>query len=731
MARKLPPDFDADWYASAYPDVAMSGLGAREHYLRFGALLGRQAKRPPPPPQTTKAKAEPVAKAADQPAVAPESIPPAEQQPKPKQPKPVQPSPIIDRPEGFDPAAALPKAAPATPDGDFTGPFSLEALAALPAGSDSVNVTAALQAYAKLLCLKPSTAVANEQASVSCGAMAFQAGPTRIENAWFAGPSRLRLMLAGAEDAAPDSIGRSVRAYQAFATAPAELRMLGEGVQLPPIGPVIHDLELVHPQMPLLLALVDRNGIARAFTLLPFPSLLPGGLHGVELKALQTQPNPIDDFWALSDALLQEAIGGENWPARSITAISISADSRPDHDPLLTSLAEWLTCVFGIALNAEPGPLSATPGSPRGGLQLLLPREFVPTISALVSRRLEGIQSASMIGSYLVAEAATYQPRWSIAVPADFDPTAAIPVLRRSEAQMATTAPADVAPIPLAIAIRSPAALPLGRLDAADAAKLSSASLGPLSVLVDASNERQLNRLVGFLRAELGKDVQLFVRHCPGDAEASLGIQRTCRETGAAFVGANARLQELARDAVHETLVTISDRIELADRRALIAIVDLLLSNENYGSASCTLLSEKIIKKDVVLQPASGGLFPTGVSFASGPRLAFGEPDTLQALPGLNYPVLANTLLFTAWRRRALVELPGVPGTGAAAAEDVRIGLDLMRAGYRNWCTTRCTAQLSGPYTPREGIDPVGPGYLQPQRWEEILGRVTVVRELF
>jgi len=72
-----------------------------------------------------------------------------------------------------------------------------------------------------------------------------------------------------------------------------------------------------------------------------------------------------------------------------------------------------------------------------------------------------------------------------------------------------------------------------------------------------------------------------------------------------------------------------------------------------------------------------------------------------------------------------------VPGTGAAAAEDVRIGLDLMRAGYRNWCTTRCTAQLSGPYTPREGIDPVGPGYLQPQRWEEILGRVTVVRELF
>jgi hypothetical protein len=210
-----------------------------------------------------------------------------------------------------------------------------------------------------------------------------------------------------------------------------------------------------------------------------------------------------------------------------------------------------------------------------------------------------------------------------------------------------------------------------------------------------------------------------------------LSVQRACDEAGAVFLGANAPLRQFARDAVHETLVTISDRIELGDRRAQAASVELLLSNENNGSASCALLSEKIIKKNVVLQPATGGLFPTGVSVASGPRLAFGEPNALQALPGLAYPVLANTLLFTAWRRRALVELPEVPGPGAAIAEDVRIGLDLTRAGYRNWCTTRSFAQLSGPYTPREGIDPVGAGYVQPQRWEDILGRVTLVRELF
>ncbi len=33
--------FDADWYARTYPDVALTGLDPTEHYVRFGARLGR------------------------------------------------------------------------------------------------------------------------------------------------------------------------------------------------------------------------------------------------------------------------------------------------------------------------------------------------------------------------------------------------------------------------------------------------------------------------------------------------------------------------------------------------------------------------------------------------------------------------------------------------------------------------------------------------------------------
>jgi len=32
---------DSEWYVSTYPDVAAAGMSAAEHYLRYGALMGR------------------------------------------------------------------------------------------------------------------------------------------------------------------------------------------------------------------------------------------------------------------------------------------------------------------------------------------------------------------------------------------------------------------------------------------------------------------------------------------------------------------------------------------------------------------------------------------------------------------------------------------------------------------------------------------------------------------
>lgn len=52
--ERLPADFDPDLYQRAYPDVALSGLDPRSHYLKYGKLLGRAPgpdteNRPIPP----------------------------------------------------------------------------------------------------------------------------------------------------------------------------------------------------------------------------------------------------------------------------------------------------------------------------------------------------------------------------------------------------------------------------------------------------------------------------------------------------------------------------------------------------------------------------------------------------------------------------------------------------------------------------------------------------------
>lgn len=726
MPSRLPPDFDPDWYAATYRDVGMSGLSPREHYLRFGILLGRPAKGQVEP-ESVKPAPKPVAE--------PESPPPAPARP-PLEPAPSPPRPevrqasaapklkqkktskIIARPEGFDALAAVPKPAPRRDGAGSAGLFSLETVANLQGSAPAAaDVVGSLQAYARLLRVDLTKSL-DSQAEPSCAARSFQNGPARIENAWLPASNRLRLMLKGHEEGPTATGSVALRAYQAEPQAPGDLHILGEGVQLPSAGPVLHDLELRHPLMPLLLELADSDGATRALALIPFPSLLPGGLHGSELKALQTEPNPMDDFWILSETLLQQAIGPDGSPQRWVEVISRASESGGTDQPTFDQdVRDWLSAVFEVAVGTA-GVVEAK------GPHLRLPAGCVPTIGALVSRSLGG-GTPSIAGSYLVAEVGTNRPRWAIAVPA-VRQDAALPSLRLDGGRGSDALDGGTSPFPLAIALRSPAK-PLTHTSFAE---LEIADLPPLSVVLHASEASRTERLIQSIKAVAG-NVEFLVRLDEADEDLRPALDRACGHGGWAQIAFGKDLRKAASEARHDILLTASDRVEVADGVALRSVLDLLNRDAKVASASCALLAEKIVKKDVVLQPASGGLFPTGVSFVSGPRLAFGEPNALDALPDMEYPVVANTLLFTAWRRSALADLPSVSVHGAANVEDIRLGLDLMRAGLSNWCTTKFSARLTGPYVPRDQIDPVGSGYMRVDEWESILGRVTLLRELF
>jgi hypothetical protein len=589
------------------------------------------------------------------------------------------------------------------------GPFTLESLPT-PGLNDGNRLAIApvLDAYARLMNIDARFGAVDEF-TISCGAKAFLSGGTRIENAWLPERGRLRLMIAGGADAARTSL----RAYQAAPASPAELRMLGTGVQLPLLGPVLHDVEMLHSLMPLVLELTDAQGATCALALLPFPSLLPGGLHNAELRALQSDPIPMDNFWSLSDALLQEALGRPGYTDRSVVGIAVNgASERSNHPIAQAAMQEWLAAVFGLSERKVA----------EQGLELLIPPESVPTISALVSRRLDAGEGAAMSGPYLVAETDSHRPRWAVSLPVGTDAGNSVPMLRKFGAD--PVLPAKVAPIPLTIAFRSPA-----DVRSHGVSHSASCSSAPLTVVLEGVHGAE--RLIQEFKSVVNGEIEWLVRLDDPRPDVIAGLDRACGIGAWSKVATNLELRQVAANARHPVLVTISDRIQLGDGRSLLALLDLLESDETVGSASCALLAEKIIKKEIVLQPASAGLFPSRVSLVSGPRLVFGEPNALQALPDLTYPVVANTMHFTAWRRRALVELPAVSGRGAAPAEDIRIGLDLLRAGYRNWCTTSVRARFSGPYVSRDAIDPLGPGYLEIDPWEDILRKVAILRELF
>ena len=688
MAKRLPVNFDAEAYAAAYPDVALSGLDPRDHFRRFGRLLKRS---PSGEPGINLLSAAP----------------------------PLRRDPIIDRPDDLGDLTR--EGAPPPPrTSDPTRLLDLEFFAEGPfeAPEDRDGMVGPLAAYARLLRFNPPATIPNKLPGDLRPSPLLRKGRTRIENAWFAQRSRLRLILAGSDNAPAEEHNWVLRAYQARPGSPGKLQEAGIGARMPALGPLIHDIELVHPLMPLILELSDRDGVTRAITLVPFPSLLPGGIHGAELRALQNRPKPIDAFWHLSATLLREHLAEDAEP--SIKGIWMQREVSERYPA--PELEQWLAVVF------EPLLESRGASSKSDDLRLLLPPDAYPTISALVSRRI-GVGGTKPVNApFLIVDPETLKPRWSVALPAHHAAAGPVPHLLRNASAPEERGPA--VPVHVAVVQR---AIPNDEDLLATTGALSwedpPAQLAELSVLIEMSDPARTYALIQTLSYMFGNGLELFVRvgHL-GDELRELfqGVPRA-RWTEC---DAEADIRDLARAASHDHLLTISDCVALEDPQILSGLCQLLHEDAVVGSASCVLVGEHVVKRNVVLRPAFGGLFPAHVSFLSSPRLSFAEPDVLQALDGLTYPVVANVCWLTAWNRRALANLASSTAPASDGAADIRLGLDLLAAGYTNLCTARIKARLRLPYARRDAIDPVGSAYLQPKRWEDILGRVTVLREL-
>jgi hypothetical protein len=716
MGSKLPTDFNAEGYAAAYPDVGLSGLSPKEHYLRFGRLLGRAAsgKSARAKTPTTPAKPPSESKPSPAPGEPSELVEPAPAR------RPPPEEAIFARPPDFNAAEVKPSsAAPKNPEHPSSAISLAELMPVAQSDEDLAILSGPLVSYARM------TGIENPgregEALVLCDPR-LKSGVARLDNAWFADPSTIRLMIAGARERISEIAGWMLRAYQATPANPGKLQAAGGGIRFPEKGPCFVDIELIHPLMPVLLELADGGGQTRALALLPFPSLLPGGLHWAESKALQVSADAMDSIWALSEALLRELIGGVTWRKRQIARLTIAPGPKPEGSGMLSAdVRDWLDAIFGIDVG-EGGAGGRAAGRRKGasGLAMALPVNAVPTIAALVSRGPLDFEA----GPYLVADAEG-RPRWSIALPPCVEPTSGLPRLQNLDSSKRRST-AGQAPIHLAILYRSTGSSEPQPLSAE--AQNREKDIPRASVLLHASEPARTEAAVRSLQDLLGNGFELLVR--VSDGSDIRDLDRLIGPGGWRAVDPSLSLRDVAREARHDLLLTMDEDVSLTPG-LLPRLWEILNGADDVASTSCLLLGETVLKKQVVLRPGAGGLFPAGVSFARGPAMAFNEPDVSGALEGLTYPVVANRLALAMWRKAALADLPCAAGRVPRQFEDISFGLELLRAGYRNLCTTTVQARISGVNDRRDTIDPVGTAYLQPGAWEDLLGRVTILRELF
>ena len=778
--------FDADWYQATYPDVALSGLSPQAHFQKFGLIMGRAANAQQraerlqgaaPIVDTPSRPAAPDAEVLQFQAGAPVSETLTSL-------APTADSPIIAAPAtrpNFKPAAPSDLDRPAAEAKLAVMAGALE-IARAPEAASLDRFAAPLAAYCRLF--SPDRAVSNlfafegapemaERASADFashlgrsadpGAQALQNGSVQIANAWFTDEFGLRAILSDIEEGGAQNT--VLRAYQAAPDAPENLHLIG-GLPLAGQSLGMFDLALINPLMPVLFELADENGLTLEMGLLPFPSLLRGGIHAAERAALQLEPDPMAEVWRLSRALLSELCpaAGTDAPL-SITAIRIATtDATGAERGLSEAFRGWLGAMFDLV----PAPLEDTaptgPGARHvfdmlsaadpvardsGGLVLELPASAVPTLGALVSRRLalpDGQDLAA--GPFLVADVVSCRPQWSVALPlSETDMGSDAPRLRSQQAGTSgATERAFAGAIrhnwlaPLHLAIRFAAALPIKDIQtvlatAPDVVAVAHPEVQDVSLALQVTDLAQSERFLTSLASQRASRVTEIVLFHPPESDQS-ALQQMVQGV---FPGISVQMRpgtpdpdQIAGCVDGEAILLAQDSVILYDPRTLSAVSKVFAADPEAASVSCVLLHEAVQKGRGKVQVASAGIFPGQMSFLTAPRLGIVEPDCLAALPNATYPVLANNFRFCLIRRSAITDTKtaraALPRGGAAA--DLKFGLDAFVAGYRNLCISHVRAGTTAPASRRDEIDPFGLACVLPASWDDLLGSVTVLREL-
>ncbi len=508
-----------------------------------------------------------------------------------------------------------------------------------------------------------------------------------ILDLWFCGSHSLRLRCNARQPVV-------LRCYQHDLDAAGAVVQVSEAL-LNGAGMAVVEARLINPFLPLLITLSMRDGALLSSTLLPFPSLVRGGLHAGEVHAFARGEHHFDALRRLSKNLLA-ALCSTKQPLMAQLLVDVSHATGAE--PLFaTHLKQWLASVMGIVAKPVQETMPEH-GARRSFLQeslntvlpaafsgqalqvrrieanratLTLPADGIPSLHVLTARAAQEAEIWRRVGSFIECDHKTGAPRQLIVVPDTAeDLTNLHPVTRPVWPVLMGAAPGNRGLFPLALrfcdappAVDPRMVLPLGAQTLAPLLQAARQVKGRIAILLNGGDAAGFR--ASLTRQTVADEVDVLLTPAAG-----LDAPNTSQLTGASFI-----------------LVADSGVI-LYDPHTL-EILRLLASLDNVASAGCSLIGQSIIKNKPVMTFMDGGLQALIPSHAT--KISeLSRIDVRTALPFATLPTVGNSHKFFMVRADVWRQLGGVAMDSADS-----YALQAIDAGYQHLTTDAVRASIA------------------------------------